>query len=43
MLDGKKPDPEKHPNLYAWAAMTTKFAESVSSKWPAGVLRMPDG
>ena len=36
-----RPNPAFHPNLYAWSAIVTKFAASVSAKWPAGELPRP--
>lgn len=43
MLGGKKPNPATHPNLFAWAAVVTKFSEPISAKWPAGELPKPAG
>jgi hypothetical protein len=40
-LNGLKPNSATHPNLFAWAAMVTKFAEGVTSKWAAGDLPQP--
>ena len=42
-LGTKKPNPATHPNLFAWAAIVTKFSEAVTSKWPAGDLPRPQG
>jgi len=35
------PNPATAPNLYAWYAIVSKFAEGVSSKWAAGDLPRP--
>lgn len=36
-----RPNPAFHPNLFAWTAIVTKFADTVMSKWPAGELPRP--
>ena len=33
-----KPNPMTHPNLFAWAAIVSKFKESTMAKWKAGEL-----
>jgi len=38
-----KPNPATHPNLFAWAAMVTKFSDTVTGKWAAGDLPHPQG
>ena len=40
-LGGLKPNPASHPNLFAWAAMATKFSDAVTGKWAAGDLPRP--
>ena len=40
-MKGLKPNANTHPNLFAWAAVVTKFAEPVSGKWAAGELPQP--
>ena len=37
----KKPNPATHPNLYAWAAIVSKFKDTVQAKWGAGELPRP--
>lgn len=37
-LGTQMPDPEKHPNLFGWAAIAKKFKEDVSKTWTAGQL-----
>jgi len=37
------PDPEKHPNLFGWAAIAKKFSETVAKSWTAGELQLPAG
>ncbi len=40
-LKGLKPRPASHPNLFAWAAIVTKFSEAVTKTWAAGDLPRP--
>lgn len=40
-LAGKKPNPKTHPNLFAWAAMVTKFSDVATGKWATGELPRP--
>lgn len=32
------PNPERHPNLFGWAAIANKCGDSVVKTWPAGQL-----
>ena len=42
-MTGRLPDPEAHPNLFGWAAITRKFKDDVMAKWPKGELEIPAG
>ena len=40
-MNGTMPDPEKHPNLFGWAAIASKYKNDIVDKWPAHELQMP--
>mmetsp|Transcript_3622 Transcript_3622/g.4147 ORF Transcript_3622/g.4147 Transcript_3622/m.4147 type:complete len:273 (+) Transcript_3622:804-1622(+) len=41
LMGSLKPNPATHPNLFAWAAMISKFSPTVQAMWPAADLPMP--
>lgn len=41
IIKGQFPNPNTHPNLFAWCAIATKFMPSVSAKWPAAECPLP--
>lgn len=43
IIKGQFPNPDLHPNLFAWCAIATKFTDIIMKGWPAGECPLPAG